>query len=33
MHVRIEFGALGREQVRLASVKQALTMLLNTAET
>jgi nicotinamide-nucleotide amidase len=32
MHVRIEFGALGREQVRLASVKQALTMLLNTAE-
>ncbi|HUS56279.1 MAG TPA: CinA family protein [Thermohalobaculum sp.] len=32
MHARIEFGAIGRDQVRAASVKQALRMLLNTAE-
>jgi len=31
-HSRIEFGPLGRDQVRVASVKQALTMLLNMAE-
>jgi len=31
-HARFEFGALGRDRVRKASVKQALTMLLNAAE-
>ena len=31
-HARIEFGALGRDRVRAASVQQALTMLLNAAE-
>ena len=31
-HTRIEFGALGRDRVRAASVQQALTMLLNAAE-
>ena len=30
-HTRIEFGALGRDQVRAASVRQALKMLLTTA--
>ena len=32
-HARIEFGPLGRDRVRTASVKQALMMLLNAAET
>ena len=32
LHVRIAFGALGRDQVRRASVKQALEMLLAAAE-
>ena len=32
-HTRIEFGPLGRDRVRAASVRQALTMLLNAAET
>jgi nicotinamide-nucleotide amidase len=31
-HARFEFGPLGRDQVRAASVKQALTMLMNMAE-
>jgi nicotinamide-nucleotide amidase len=31
-HARIEFGPIGRDRVRAASVKQALTMLLNAAE-
>ena len=31
-HARIEFGALGRDRVRTASVKQALEMLLTAAE-
>ncbi len=31
-HARIEFGALGRDRVRAASVKQALEMLLTAAE-
>ncbi len=31
-HARVEFGTLGRDKVRAASVKQALTMLLNAAE-
>ncbi len=31
-HARIEFGAIGRDRVRTASVKQALEMLLTAAE-
>ena len=31
-HARIEFGAIGRDRVRAASVKQALEMLLTAAE-
>lgn len=31
-HARIEFGPLGRDQVRVASVRQSLTMLLTMAE-
>ena len=32
IHARIEFGPLGRDQVRAASVRQALSMLLRAAE-